>query len=70
MPEYGSWIWKHDPETYVYDNYDKARDNVLNGSSFQNTNIPPGHVYEPWSVDQLMADVQAGKEVVRSGDWI
>ena len=68
-PEYGRWIWLHDADKYVYDNYDKAHDHVQSGVPFHNTNVPPGYVYEPWSVNQLMADVQGGEEVARSGNW-
>ncbi|KAI5922423.1 putative monooxygenase [Camillea tinctor] len=67
--EYGQWIWKHDPEQYARDNYYKALDHLQNGTSFQNTNIPPGHTYELWSVDDLMADLEAGRPIKFAGDW-
>lgn len=67
--EYGKWIWAHDPEKYAYDNYGKALDHVRSGAPFQNTNIPPGYVHRPWSVDQVMADIEAGKPLELEGDW-
>ncbi|KAK7748215.1 hypothetical protein SLS62_008766 [Diatrype stigma] len=67
--EYGRWIWKHDPEQYVYDNYTQALDHLQHGTPFQNTNIPPGYVHKPWSVDQIMADIEEGKPVELEGDW-
>lgn len=67
--EYGRWIWKHDPEEYVYGNFTQALDHLQNGTPFQNTNIPPGYVHKSWSVDQVMADIEEGKPVELEGDW-
>ncbi|KAI3394531.1 hypothetical protein diail_2580 [Diaporthe ilicicola] len=41
-PQYGRWIWAHNPERYAYENYGKALRNLVEGTPFQNTNIPPG----------------------------
>ena len=69
--EYGRWIWAHDVERYVYDNYTSALDHLQTGGStpFHNTNIPPGYVHQDWSVDKMMADVEQGKDVNLGGDW-
>ncbi|KAI0601142.1 putative monooxygenase, partial [Biscogniauxia sp. FL1348] len=67
--EYGRWIWKHDAEKYARDNYSKALDHLQNGTAFLNTNIPPGYTYEPWLVDDLMADLEAGRPIKFAGDW-
>jgi hypothetical protein len=68
-PEYGQWIWRHEPEQYVHDNYSKALDHVQNGTPFQNTNIPPGYVHESWGVDELMAKIKEGDILEFAGDW-
>lgn len=67
--EYGRWIWAHDPEQYVYDKFAAALDHLQTGAPFQNTNIPPGYVHAPWSVDQLMAEIDEGKSLDFDGDW-
>jgi hypothetical protein len=67
--KYGYWIWSHDAEKYAYENYDKASENLLNGTQFTNVNIPPGYVYKPWKVEELLAMQQAGKIPVDQGDW-
>ena len=34
------------------------------------TNYPSGYKYEPWSIDEIMDDLRAGKEVdMGGGDW-
>ena len=68
-PEHGQWIWKHNPEQYARDNYTKALEHLQTGTAFQNTNIPPGYTYEPWFVDNLMADLEAGRPIKFAGDW-
>lgn len=65
----GSWIWKHDPEQYAIENYEKALAHLETGSEFRNTNIPPGHVCRPWTIDEVLKAKEAGKEIVLDGDW-
>ncbi|OKL62091.1 hypothetical protein UA08_02977 [Talaromyces atroroseus] len=65
----GSWIWKHDPEQYAIENYEKALANLTSGVEFVNTNIPPGHVCRPWTIDEVLKAKETGKEVVLDGDW-
>ncbi len=67
--EVGRWIWKHNPERYAYQNYGNALDYLMSGAPFQNTNIPPGYEYEPWTIDQLFAKIDGGKKVKFGGDW-
>jgi hypothetical protein len=43
----GSWITKHDPEAYVYARWEECVNHLLNGTPFENTNIPPGYTYAP-----------------------
>ncbi|KAK6082189.1 FAD binding domain protein [Seiridium cupressi] len=60
---------RHDPEKYVYENYSKALDHLKNGAQFLNTNIPPGHTHEDWTVDELLAKIDEGESIVFNGDW-
>lgn len=64
-----AWIWKHNPEQYAVENYNKALEHLLDGKPFQNTNIPPGHVYKPWTIDELLDAKKSGKEIELDGDW-
>lgn len=60
----GAWSWQHDPERYAIDNFTKAKEDA----GFKNTNIPPGYVYKPWSIDGLMAQVRSD-ELHLDGEW-
>jgi hypothetical protein len=66
---WGKWIWIHDAEEYAYNNYGAALRHLLTGSAFQNTNIPPGYTYKPWSVDEMLEMQESGKPIVLPGDW-
>ena len=61
------WLIKHDPEQYAYDNYGKAVDYLSSGAPFQNTNIPPGLVYQPWSIDQFLGPESEKERVGNEG---
>ena len=65
----GRWLSSHDPEQYVYDNWQACSDHLLTGSAFQNTNLPPGYVYEPWTMEGMMAASRNGVLPVDDGDW-
>jgi hypothetical protein len=65
----GSWIWSHDPERYAIDNYDSVLAHLMVGAPFKSTNIPPGHVYKPWTIDELLQAKDSGKEIELDGDW-
>ncbi|KAH0042719.1 monooxygenase, partial [Aureobasidium melanogenum] len=65
----GSWIWRHDPEEYAIQNYEKAKAHLTNGTEFVNTNIPPGHIYTPWTIDEILKAKEMGEQVVLGGDW-
>ncbi|PYH95250.1 FAD/NAD(P)-binding domain-containing protein [Aspergillus ellipticus CBS 707.79] len=64
------WIWKHDPEPYAEENYGKVLEHLQRGTPFQDTNIPPGHVYRDWSIDEILALQERGEEVVLDGEWV
>lgn len=65
----GAWIWKHDPEQYAIDNYNKALAHLTSGSPFHNTNTPPGYVPKPWSIDELLKAKESGEGFPLEGDW-
>lgn len=69
QPEYGRWIWAHNPERYAYDNYGKALRSLVDGTPFRNTNIPPGYDYKPWSLHELYDRIDKGEKIEFEGDW-
>ena len=66
----GSWVINHDPEQYAHDNYHKAAEHLLTGTPFENTNIPPGYKYKPWTVRELLTASDRGEKVEDEGDWV
>ncbi|KAJ5931007.1 hypothetical protein N7466_006500 [Penicillium verhagenii] len=65
----GAWIWQHSPEQYAIENYQLALANLAGQGSFQNTNTPPGYIYKPWTIDELLKATEEGEEIVLDGDW-
>ncbi|OHE91116.1 hypothetical protein CORC01_13598 [Colletotrichum orchidophilum] len=68
----GKWHWAHQPETYARDNFSKARAHIENDAPFENTNLPPGHKFKEWSLEDEMAKEQAGifsADLKTNGDW-
>lgn len=65
------WLLRHDPEGYVYEKYGQAFSHLVAGTAFHNTNIPPGHKFKPWTLEQVHQDARAGKGVCDflDGDW-
>jgi 2-polyprenyl-6-methoxyphenol hydroxylase-like FAD-dependent oxidoreductase len=65
------WVFRHDPEGYVYEKYGQAFAHLTQGTPFQNTNFPPGHNFKPWTIEQVHEDIAAGKRAVDllDGDW-
>ncbi|KEY69562.1 hypothetical protein S7711_09276 [Stachybotrys chartarum IBT 7711] len=65
------WIWQHDPVQYARDNFHKAFAAVVDGAEFQNTNLPPGAKYEPWTIEEELARESQGLRTTlySSGDW-
>ncbi|QIW99808.1 hypothetical protein AMS68_005326 [Peltaster fructicola] len=67
----GGWSWKHRPETYATQNYDQCLSHLRDGAAFVNTNLPPGHLYQPWSMeseDERMASKTAS-DLKKNGYW-
>lgn len=74
-PKLPKWIWQHDCEIYAHEHYHKAVESIKKGVPLEEDtsmppNYPPGYKYKPWNIDEIMADVKAGKEVdLGAGDW-
>ena len=69
--KFPKWLFQHDPEAYVYEKYGQAFAHLVLGAKFQNTNIPPGHKFRPWTIEEVHEAARNGKSVVDSldGDW-
>lgn len=67
----GRWVWDHDPERYATDNYEAVLGSLKKGEPFENTNVPPGHKYEPWTLESEMARMAAGipSKLKQNGYW-
>lgn len=65
------WIFQHDPEAYAYEKYGLAFASVVAGAPFRNTNIPPGHEFAPWTIEEVLRDIEQGKRIedFLDGDW-
>ena len=63
------WIRTHDPAKYAVENYEKAAESIKHGTTFRNTNIPPGYPCEKWSIAELIKGMGKGKGVELAGDW-
>ncbi|KAL5119222.1 hypothetical protein ACEQ8H_002933 [Pleosporales sp. CAS-2024a] len=74
-PKLPKWVWSHDPEAYAYDNYALSAQSLKRGIDMRDEdafepNYPKGYKYEPWSIEQIMDDMRAGKAIdLGSGDW-
>lgn len=76
QPRLPRWVWCHDPERHAHDHYgaavaaDRRGLPLGGGDDGIPPNYPPGYVYEPWSIDQIMDDVRHGRPVdLGSGNW-
>ncbi|RYO80459.1 hypothetical protein DL764_009899 [Monosporascus ibericus] len=75
QPKLPSWIWKHDPEQYAYENFGMMAEAIKQGVPFEEVNTvspnyPPGYKYVPWNLDEVMEDVKNGRPVdLGPGDW-
>lgn len=63
------WLRNHDPEQYAYDMYSAAASHLISGTSYVNTNFPPGYKYKPWTIQELLAASKRGERLVLEGDW-
>lgn len=60
---------RHDPEQYAYDNYGSCASHIISGTPFENTNMPSGYRYKPWTVQELMEASGKHEPIVDEGDW-
>lgn len=74
-PAMPKWIWSHDPEKYAYENYDKVVELVKQNKRLDEDetippNYPPGYRYEPWDIETIMKNKQAGIPFdLGPGEW-
>tara|TARA_R110002003_G_scaffold64_12_gene6075 strand:+ start:29211 stop:29507 length:297 start_codon:yes stop_codon:yes gene_type:complete len=74
-PKLPKWVWSHDPEAYAYENYSKSAESLKKGIDMKDEanfepNYPKGYQYEPWSIEEIMHDMRAGKPIdLGPGDW-
>ncbi|KAI1107900.1 FAD/NAD(P)-binding domain-containing protein [Jackrogersella minutella] len=69
----GKWLWAHNPEKYATENFVKGRAHLENGEPFENTNLPVGHKWSDWTVEDELAKHRAGisttQALKNNGDW-
>ncbi|GKZ22571.1 hypothetical protein AbraCBS73388_008732 [Aspergillus brasiliensis] len=68
----GKWIWCHNPERYATENYTQAHASLKSGAPFQNTNLPPGHKFEDWTLEDEVEKEKMGiavPDLKQNGDW-
>jgi hypothetical protein len=67
----GRWTWGHNAELYATQSYHAALAHLRDGAPFANTNLPPGHRYEPWTLDKVMAQIRSGvpSKLKENGYW-
>ena len=58
-------------ELYARENYEKCLDHLKNGTAFENTNLPPGHVFKPWNLESELKRMESGRRssLKENGDW-
>ena len=64
-------MWAHDAEKYASENYQGCLASLQEGKEFKNTNVPPGHVYQPWSLESERERMKAGRRsgLKENGYW-
>jgi hypothetical protein len=67
----GRWIWGHDTEKYAEENYTKCLASLRDEAPFENTNLPPGYVYQEWSLQSEQKRMAAGirSNLKENGYW-
>uniref|UniRef100_A0A8H7KEU0 FAD-binding domain-containing protein n=1 Tax=Bionectria ochroleuca TaxID=29856 RepID=A0A8H7KEU0_BIOOC len=68
---WGRWMWSHLPEQYAADHYWDALTAIQTGNTFENTNLPPGHVFEDFTMEQELKrqKLKIPSSLKRNGDW-
>lgn len=67
----GNWVWAHNAQKYAAENYEACLASVLQGTPCENTNLPPRHVFRPWSMESENKRMAAGlrSDLMMNGDW-
>ncbi|KZL63573.1 fad binding domain protein [Colletotrichum incanum] len=68
----GKWIWAHNHELYAKEKYAAARTAIEAATSFENSNLPPGHKWEPWTMAEELEKEASGvffQDLKTNGDW-
>lgn len=69
--KHGRWQWAHDAEKYARAKFTACLGSLREGGVFENTNLPPGHIYEPWSLrserERMGKGIHSGLK--RNGYW-
>lgn len=67
----GRWAWGHNAEQYARENFDKCLQSLKDGTPFENTNLPPGHVFKYWNLDSELDRMSKGRRssLKQNGDW-
>ena len=69
----GKWTWGHNAEEYAREHYDPCAAHLQRntGEAYPNTNLPPGHKYEPWSLASEKARIAEGRKSMlkKNGYW-
>ncbi|CAI6332013.1 unnamed protein product [Periconia digitata] len=65
------WIFAHEPEAYAYEKYGEAYAHLTMGAPFVNTNLPLGHTFAPWTLNEVAEAMEKGTrmEDLLDGDW-
>jgi hypothetical protein len=66
----GDWLTYHDPEAYAYENYHRCAEHLTKGTWFENTNMPSGYTYKPWTVKELLGASERGEMLEDEGNWL
>jgi hypothetical protein len=69
--KYGKWIWSHDAEQYAAENFGALRKHLeeQREDEWENTNLPPGFKYAPWTIGELEEANREGRTIVLEGRW-
>ena len=65
----GEWLTYHDPELYAHENYHKCAEYLTQRTRFENTNMPSGYTYRPWTVRKLLGASERSEVLEDEGDW-
>ncbi|KAF2449085.1 FAD/NAD(P)-binding domain-containing protein [Karstenula rhodostoma CBS 690.94] len=66
----GKSLVRHDPELYVYENYETCMSYLVSGEPFKNSNTVPGFTFKHWTAKELREKMENGESIEDDdGDW-